>query len=294
MDPTTGGSSGRAASRTGPAPVQRRQGLAVVPALLASCHPGPTAAVTVLTALLAVSGGTGWATGVLVVLAVLTGQLSIGWSNDLLDAERDGRSGRTDKPVATGAVAVRVLQAAIAVALGLCVVLSLATGLLAGAVHLLGVAMGWAHNLGVKRTVLSPVPYAVAFTALPAFVGLAGPDGLPPGWVLGAGAVLGVAAHLLNALPDLAADVATGVVGLPQRLGETPVRVLAPLLLLVGTALAVVRPGAGEPVPGWGWAALAAGAALSAVAAARRGRVPFAAAVGVALLCAALLVLRSA
>lgn len=276
MDPTTG----------------RRASLPA--ALVGACHPGPTAAVTVLTALLAAAGGTGWTTGVLVVVAVLTGQLSIGWSNDLLDAERDRRSGRTDKPVAAGAVAPGVLRPAIALTLVLCVVLSLASGVLAGAVHLVGVAMGWAHNLGVKRTVLSPLPYAVAFASLPAFVGLAGPDGLPPWWVLVCGAVLGVAAHLLNALPDLADDVATGVVGLPQRLGEARVRVLAPLLLLAGTALAVVRPGAGEPVPRWGWAALAAGAVLAGVAAARRGRVPFAAAVGVALLCVVLLVVRSA
>jgi 4-hydroxybenzoate polyprenyltransferase len=250
--------------------------------------------VTLLTALLAVSAGTGARTGALVVAAVLAGHLSIGWSNHLLDAERDRASGRTDKPVAAGAVPPRVLRTAVGVALVLCVVLSLACGLLAGAVHLVGVAMGWVHNLGAKRTVLSPVPYAVAFASLPAFVGLAGPNGLPPAWVLGCGAVLGVAAHLLNALPDLADDVATGVVGLPQRLGEGRVRVLAPLLLLAGTVLAVVRPGEPGGVPGWAWAVLAVGAVLAAVAARRTGRVPFAAAVGVALLCVALLVVRSA
>ena len=186
------------------------------------------------------------------------------------------------------------LRVAIAVALVACAALSLACGIGAGLVHLLGVAMGWAHNLGVKRTVLSPLPYAVAFAALPAFVGLAGPSGLPPVWVLACGSVLGVAAHLLNALPDLADDVATGVVGFPQRLGATGVRVLAPLLLLAGTVLAVLRPGEPGPVPWWAWAALCLGAVLAAVAASRTGRVPFAAAVGVALVCVVLMVVRSA
>jgi 4-hydroxybenzoate polyprenyltransferase len=280
VHPTTGGTTGGRSVRL---PL----------ALVAACHPGPTLAVTVLTALLALSGGTDWRTGLLVVCAVLAGQLSIGWSNDLLDAERDRASGRADKPVAAGAVPARVLRPAIGGALVLCVALSLAAGLLAGAVHLLGVAMGWAHNLGVKRTVLSPLPYAVAFASLPAFVWLAGRGGLPPAWLLACGAVLGVAAHLLNALPDLADDVATGVVGLPQRLGGTGVRVLAPVLLLVGTALAVVRPGEPGGVPGWGWVVLALGAVLALVAARRAGRVPFVAAVGVALLCVALLVVRS-
>ena len=43
----------------------------------------------------------------LVVAAVLAGQLSIGWLNDVLDAERDRTAGRADKPVAAGAVSRR-------------------------------------------------------------------------------------------------------------------------------------------------------------------------------------------
>ncbi len=289
MDPTTGSAD---IEQTVPGRRPWTGGRLV--ALAAACHPGPTAAVTVLTGLLAAASGTGWARGALVVGAVLAGQLSIGWSNDLLDAARDRQAARTDKPVAAGAVPPRLLRMAIGTALAACVALSLACGLLAGAVHLVGVAMGWAHNLGVKRTLVSPVPYAVAFACLPAFVGLAGPDGWPAAWVLVVGAVLGVAAHLLNALPDLADDVAAGVVGLPQRLGADRVRVVAPVLLLAGTALAVLRPGEGGGVPVWGWGALVLGAALAGVAAARTGRVPFAAAVGVAVLCVTLLVVRSA
>ena len=80
--------------------------------------------------------------------AVLTGQLSIGWSNDLVDARRDRAVGRTDKPLAAGAVTERVVRAACAAALAACVVLSLACGWASGLVHLLlGVASGWAYNL---------------------------------------------------------------------------------------------------------------------------------------------------
>lgn len=270
--------------------------LAAGRALALSCHPGPTVAVVVLTALLAAAAGLAPGRAVLVVAAVLAGQLSIGWLNDLLDADRDRAVGRRDKPLAAGAASPRTVRVAIAAAAALCVLLSLLAGLVAGLVHLLGVAMGWAHDLGVKRTLLSPLPYAVAFACLPAFVWLArGPGaGLPPAWVLGCGAVLGVGAHLLNALPDLADDVATGVVGLPQRLGERAVRLVAPALLLVGLALAVLRPGTGGGAPpAWGWAVLGAGAVLAVVAAARRGRIPFVAAVGVALLCVLALVVRA-
>ena len=61
-------------------------------------------------------------------LAVFAGQLTIGWSNDLVDAERDRRSGRTDKPVAGGELAERLLRRAIGAAVVACVGLSLACG----------------------------------------------------------------------------------------------------------------------------------------------------------------------
>ena len=49
--------------------------------LLGAAHPGPALAVTVLGGLLALAWGAGLVTVVLVVAAVLTSQLSIGWSN---------------------------------------------------------------------------------------------------------------------------------------------------------------------------------------------------------------------
>ena len=71
--------------------------------LVAAAHPGPALAVTALTGLLAVAQGLDTGTGALVVVAVLAGQLFVGWSNDLVDVARDRRAGRTDKPLATGA-----------------------------------------------------------------------------------------------------------------------------------------------------------------------------------------------
>ena len=170
-----------------------------------------------------------------------------------------------------------------AVALFLCVVLSLACGLAAAAVHLfLGVASGWAYNLYFKRTVWSAVPYAVAFGTLPAVVTLALPDPeLPPLWTFFAGALLGVGAHLLNVLPDLADDASTGVHGLPNRLGERRVRVLAPLVLLAASCVVVLGPGTPDsPGP---WVALGACVVLAVVSVTSRGRAPFLAAIGIAL-----------
>ncbi|SDP63339.1 4-hydroxybenzoate polyprenyltransferase [Pedococcus dokdonensis] len=262
-------------------PVRPRAG--TLGALVRASHAGPTVAVTVLTALLTVALDLTARPASLVTAAVFTGQLTIGWSNDLLDAGRDRAVHRADKPVARGEVSTKLVRTAIGAAGLTCLVLSMACGWRSGLAHLLlGVGSGWAYNLGLKRTGWSALPYAVAFGILPAVVSLAGPDrGWPPGWMVATGALLGVGAHLLNALPDLADDAATGVHGLPQRLGAARVRMLAPAVLLAGSAVATLGP-AGT-VPAWSWTVLGGCVLLTVVAVVGRGRVPFLAAIGIAL-----------
>src|SRR3954452_2888418 len=249
-------------------------------ALLRASHPGPTVAVTALTALLAIAVGHGLRTGLVVTGAVAAGQLTIGWSNDLIDAGRDQQVGRADKPVARGEVSEALVRRAIAAAAACCLVLSLACGLASAAVHLLLVlGSGWAYNLGFKRVVWSWLPYAIAFGGLPAVITLALPDPQwPPVWMMAAGALLGVGAHLLNALPDLADDAQTGVHGLPHRLGGRRLRWLAPLVLTVASAVVALRTGTGV----WVWAALGLCVLLAVVAVCGRGKLPFAAAVCIA------------
>ena len=71
-------------------------------ALARSTHPGPGLAVTVVAVLLGVAVGLEpWRVAVL-GLAMLFDQVSVGLSNDWIDADRDRAVGRTDKPVARG------------------------------------------------------------------------------------------------------------------------------------------------------------------------------------------------
>ncbi|MDN5933460.1 MAG: UbiA family prenyltransferase [Pseudonocardia sp.] len=264
-------------------------------ALLRSCHPEPTAAVTVLVTALAVTTGRDLAGVLLVAAAVLTGQLSIGWLNDHLDAERDRAVGRTDKPAAAGVISARAVGVAALVAAVLCVPLSLASGLLAGSLHLVAVAAGLAYDLGLKATRASVLPYAVCFGLLPVFVVL-GAGGTPPWWLPAAGALLGSGAHFANVLPDLDDDRATGVQGLPHRMGAAASRAAAAGLLLAASVVlvgGVLGSGATVPVPVLVAAPVVALAVLLAgfVAGRRRGsRAPFRAVLVVALIDVALLV----
>jgi 4-hydroxybenzoate polyprenyltransferase len=240
-------------------------------ALARSCHPEPTAAVTSLVTALAVTSGRSAGGVLLVALAVLTGQLSIGWLNDALDADRDKAVGRTDKPVVAGAVSARTVHGAALVAGLACIPLSLASGLFAGGVHLVAVAAGWAYDLGLKSTRWSVLPYVVCFGLLPAFVVLGLPGSpLPPWWLSAGGALLGAGAHFANVLPDLDDDAATGVRGLPHRLGAAGSRVAAAGLMLAATVVLAL----GAPVPHWLAWSMPAVAAVILAAGLWAGRVP--------------------
>jgi 4-hydroxybenzoate polyprenyltransferase len=245
----------------------------LVRALALSCHPIPSLAVTALTAGLAALAGLPPGRGVLVTAAVFTGQLSIGWSNDYIDAERDQAVHRSDKPLAAGEVAPRVAGIATVVAVILTFALSAALGWPGGAAVLGTTACGWAYNLGLKATALSWLPYAIAFGLLPAVVTLsASPPRWPAPWALTAGALLGVAAHLANVLPDLSQDAATGIRGLPHRLGTKTTALAGAGILLAASAVTLFGPG-GQP-GWWRWAGFAAALLVAGTAAASAYRDP--------------------
>ncbi len=259
--------------------------------LVRACHPGPAAAVTVMLTAYAVSAGLDPARVVLIAATVLAGQLTIGWTNDLIDAARDRSVGRADKPLATGELSTTTVRVACVLAVLATVGLSLSWGLVPGLLHLGCVAAGWAYNLGLKATLFSGLPYAVAFGGYPVFVALAGPGAAAPPWfVPAAGALLGIGAHLLNVLPDLADDAATGVRGLPHRLGHRGSSVLAVASLAAATVVLVLGVVAAVPAAVLALV-LAVVAVLVGLTLVTRGRVPFRAAIGIALVDVLLLVL---
>jgi 4-hydroxybenzoate polyprenyltransferase len=232
----------------------RTSPLRTVTALARATHLEPAVAVTTVAVLLAVAAGVGAGRTVLLGAAVLAGQASIGWCNDWLDADRDRAVGRQDKPVVQGAVTPAALRAAALIALAVAVVLSLLLGAAPGLLLLVLVASGWAYDAGLKRTALSPLPYLTGFGALPAGVVAAAPGGPgAPWWLIAAGAALGGAAHVANVAPDVADDLATGVRGLPHRVGPVPSAVAGAVLL--GTASLLLALGPAGPPSALAWAA---------------------------------------
>lgn len=214
--------------------------------LVLSSHPLPTLAMTVgLSAAAALTGRPPLEVG-LVAATVLTGQLTVGWLNDVVDRNRDREVGRLDKPVAMGWIDPGTVTFAIAVAVLAVIPLSIANGTYAGLAHLGAVASAWLYNLWFKKSVLSPLPYIVSFGLLPAFLsygGLGGGmHGSPPTWAMTVlAALLGIGIHFLNTLPDLVQDNETGVRHLPLRIA---LKIGAPALLWISvTYTALVAAG---------------------------------------------------
>jgi len=202
-------------------------------ALLRASHFPQTLAMTVAL------GFCAWFTGVrdnnlaLFVAAVLFGQFSVGWVNDFIDARLDRSVGRSEKPIVAGALETSSLKLPIAIALILVVSLSiLAAGWIGGLAHILAVASAQIYNLYLSRNVWSWLPYAVSFALLPLFVAQSAAKTIWPELpMILLFSLVGVIAHLLNALPDVEIDREAGKGGLVVSLGRTRTLWLASVLI---------------------------------------------------------------
>jgi 4-hydroxybenzoate polyprenyltransferase len=220
--------------------------------MVRASHPEPAVAVTTVATLLTLLAGARGGTVAAVAAAVFASQLATGWSNDAIDARRDAAVGRPDKPIPAGLVSRRTVAVAAGLATAATVAAALPLGVAVAALAAAGLASALLYNWPLKLTPLSVLPYAVSFALLPTFAVRAA-DAVPPWWLPLAGGLLGAGAHFANVLPDLADDVATGVRGLPHRLGRRLATALAAALLVAATAVLALGP-TGPP----SWAGLAA------------------------------------
>ena len=254
-------------------------------ALIIAGHPVPVLAITALTTTLAAQAAPHGIGPVLTAPAMLAGQLSVGWSNDACDAARDLAAGRTDKPIARGDISVRAVWIAAFSALAVAAILSLQIGPRWLLINATLVGAAWAYNLGLKSTWASGLMYLLGFAPLPAFATSVMPGQPWPTWqVMAAAGCLGLGTHFANVLPDLAADRATGVQGLPQqvaaRWGSVAVRTVAIVLLLAASVLLLLA-----AIPSRRWVSvtgLAASAILALIGFRSAGKTPFYCALGIA------------
>jgi 4-hydroxybenzoate polyprenyltransferase len=207
--------------------------------LLKASHFGPTLIVTAISFAFGVHY---WWEGPAYVIAfgVFTGQLVVGWSNDLYDFDDDLKHQRTKKPLVSELITKQYLQKWLRFMVPFSFVANLLgpLGIKGGLVYMLGIACGVAYNFYFKFNLFSPLPYAIAFAALPSSVAIS-KDINPPMWMLLGGALFGMAAHFINVIKDMDQDQASGIKGLPQRLGRTKSITAAAVLIALGAAILI-------------------------------------------------------
>ena len=201
-----------------------------------AAHAGPTLLVVTASFLVALSQFS-LVDAFEIAVAILAGQLIVGWSNDLIDFPRDKAAGRGKKPLVTGAISVQILKRALVIAVVVTVLLSFLSplGLQGTLLHMLGVLSALMYNVKLKSTVLSPLPYVISFGSLPWVIFLAAGN-TPPLWLYLGFILFTTAFHFLNVLKDLQWDLDQGVLGLPQRLGRSKSIAVAIVLVSLGLA----------------------------------------------------------
>ena len=209
--------------------------------LIKASHFGPTVLVVTISFLLSLSQYSS-IKSLQIACAILAGQCVVGWTNDLLDYPLDQSAGRQNKPLVAGEITQRFLKISIFLALLAAALLSLIgpLGLKGSALHLLGIASATTYNFGLKKTLLSPIPYIISFGAMPWAVYISAGK-TPPVWLYLGFITFASAFHFLNVLKDLSWDISQGVLGLPQRLGRRMSIAIAIVLVIGGIFDVAVR-----------------------------------------------------
>jgi 4-hydroxybenzoate polyprenyltransferase len=205
-------------------------------------HPGPSllvTAVAVATAGLLTGATPGAGTALRIAFIVLPAQLATGAANDLADVDAD-RVAKAHKPLVRGALSTRLPTAIVLAGSAASLAVALATGWAPLGFAALGLGAGLAYDAGLKRRPIATLAWWAGFSALP--LGAAAVAGaLRPAlaWCVPLCALLAIAVHGANALPDVEGDRASGLRSWPVLLGAGGTRVVV-AIAAAGVALLVL------------------------------------------------------
>ena len=213
------------------------EAVAKIRGLLRASHFGPTVLVTTISWFFAAYY---WWEGPAYVIAfgVFTGQLVVGWSNDLYDFADDLKHNRQNMPLVANVISRSYLMKWLRFMVPFSFVANLLgpLGFKGGLVYMFGISMGVLYNFYFKYNVFSWLPYALAFAALPSCIVIS--KGInPPIWMWLGGAILGTAAHFINVIKDIEQDRLSGIGGAPQRIGKRNSALAAAALTILGAVV---------------------------------------------------------
>lgn len=197
-------------------------------------HPFPSLLDGSITAVLALLAGGSPSTALILGVAMVGLQVSIGALNDLVDEDFDtGR--KPGKPIPAGLVGRRTAGTMVVAGLLAGLALSATAGPATVAVAVAGAAAGYAYDLRLKTTAWAWLPFAIGLPLLPVYAWVGASGGIPTAFALlvPLAVLAGAAVALLNGIVDVDRDRSAGVSTPAVRLGRTRSRRLAAGLLSV-------------------------------------------------------------
>jgi len=152
-------------------------------------------------------------------------QVSIGAINDVSDRDHDAVA-QPWKAIPSGRVSLRTARSVAVGGASVGILASLLLGPATLAVGLMGLAIGVAYDLGLKRTAWGWLCFAVALPLVPVFAWLGAGAGLPPqvATLFLLGGLAGTELAIANGLVDAPGDGQLGARGIAIRLGPGPAR----------------------------------------------------------------------
>lgn len=255
-------------------------------------HPFPSLLDGVVTAVLALVAGATGPRAVVLGVAMVALQVSIGALNDLVDVERDhGR--KPGKPIPAGLVGRGTARIVVVGGFLVGMTLSTLVGIVPAIVALVGTATGYAYDLRLKASPLAWLPFAVGLPLLPVYAWLGAIGRIPGAFLLlmPLAVAAGAAVALSNGLVDLDRDRATGADTPAVHLGAVrALRLTAGLVVVVATGVGATLAVIGAAPAAWlvvlgGTGSVAVGLPLLSSSAAQRRELGWeACAVGIGLL----------
>jgi 4-hydroxybenzoate polyprenyltransferase len=167
-------------------------------------------------------------------------QCSIGALNDLVDAPLDARQ-KPGKPIPSGQVRPRGAAAVAVAGAVIGILLSALSGPATAAVAIGGLALGYAYDLRLSRTVLSWLPLSLALPLVPIHAWLGATSGVPEGLLtlIPAAVLAGTGLALANGLVDVDRDAAAGRHTIAVALGRRRAWIVQTAALAAAATLAV-------------------------------------------------------
>ncbi len=206
-------------------------------------HPFPITMVVALALILGIASARENLDGARFTRALVTlflSQAHVGMTNDYLDRELDARA-QPFKPLARGAVQPSEARIVIIAAFALMLAFALTLGPVGFLLAMLGTLAGQIYNFWLRGTPFSWLAYLMGFAVLPFFVWDAVQNfSLVYLILFPIGALLVVAVHLAQTLPDVETDRALGVFGLAATLGRERAALVMWLALVTAHALALL------------------------------------------------------